>query len=845
MTITELSDAPPLSPQQNQTTRMQIAIDAACQKACNAIAPAWPLDRSIAVNPHWGRVSQPVRTVAARLAVLGGLHVLPNRSIFQEAWQSQRINPSDLQRALHKVAPAMQGQLNEAACVAALQDGPHIAQLPLLIDLLDVSAKRDKQLPWRQAVTHQVSQTCAAYFDRSQADWRPAQDQGLYAFWRDTLVHDHGIGILMGMPHMGKSLGQLPQTAAAAEQWALAKFNLPEAVWAEYLEALLLTVNGWASWCAYLQWQAQLQGAQDSHLRELLAIRLAWGAILLEGCSSDIATTAFAELRHRWSGVQSAFSQAEDALLVDEVWQHALELGYQNLLALQLQNGASETGAAQPPAEPQAQAVFCIDVRSEPLRRAIEAANTGIQTVGFAGFFGLPIAYTPIGTTAQRPQLPGLLAPAMQVSEVIVQPTGSSASLDVAALTSQRQRNMDAAEQWGHLTQWPGSAFSFVEAVGLAYGKKVFNWLRTAKEERARNDLNGIPKRWQSLCRPTLLNLALDERVRLAAQILHAMGLDRKLAPWVCLFGHGSQSANNPHAAGLECGACGGQTGEANARVLARLLNDPEVRKGLQAHLVFIPDSTTFIAALHNTTTDELEWFDTDLVPQARQVSLAKLQADFTKALGRVRAERAPALGLDAGMQRDALLAALQHRASDGAQTRPEWGLAGNAAFLIAPRALSKSFTLRGRAFLHDYDFTQDGDNSILELLMTAPMLVTHWINWQYHASTCEPRSFGSGNKVLHNVVGGNIGVFEGNGGDLRIGLSKQSLHDGNQWVHEPLRLTVVIAAPQERIEAILNKHKVVRDLVHNGWLHLWQLQDARIASYDCGRWNEVSAGRA
>ncbi len=56
--------------------------------------------------------------------------------------------------------------------------------------------------------------------------------------------------------------------------------------------------------------------------------------------------------------------------------------------------------------------------------------------------------------------------------------------------------------------------------------------------------------------------------------------------------------------------------------------------------------------------------------------------------------------------------------------------------------------------------------------IMTAPMVVTNWINLQYHASTVDPTRYGSGNTMLHNVVGGRIGVFEGNGGDLRIGMT-------------------------------------------------------------------------
>jgi uncharacterized protein YbcC (UPF0753/DUF2309 family) len=109
-------------------------------------------------------------------------------------------------------------------------------------------------------------------------------------------------------------------------------------------------------------------------------------------------------------------------------------------------------------------------------------------------------------------------------------------------------------------------------------------------------------------------------------------------------------------------------------------------------------------------------------------------------------------------------------------------------------------------------------------LIMTAPMVVANWINMQYYGSMVDNPHFGSGNKVLHNVVGGSIGVLEGNGGDLRVGLAIQSLHDGKDWVHEPVRLNVVIEAPSMEIDKVIAKHQLVRELIDNQWIHLYRI---------------------
>ena len=450
-------------------------IEAACDQACRSIAPAWPLDRAIAVNPHWSRISMPVRRVAARMALLGGIRVFPGRVEQKQAWEQGRISAADLSLALESVPEAQAAGLKPGQCLDALQEPALPAQLPLLIDELDNDPDRHSRLSWRQAITHQVSQTCAAYFDDHQADWKPQRTQGLYAFWRDTLQHDHGIGRLMGLPQIGRALNALPATALDAERWVIRRLGLPQEVWADYLEAVLLTVNGWASWCAYLGWQAGLAGGKDSHLRELLAIRLAWGALLLE-CKDDAAAQqAFARVQQAWCLAPQRLREAEQALLVDEVWQAALEQGYQRELARRLTSAGSPAGAT---AEIEVQAAFCIDVRSEPLRRAFEAAWPAVQTIGFAGFFGLPVAYTPLATPARRPQLPGLLAPAMEVGDVIVRAASPHQEADdTGAAGHVRQTRLALADQWLAASRWPASAFSFVEAAGLGYFGGLVQWL--------------------------------------------------------------------------------------------------------------------------------------------------------------------------------------------------------------------------------------------------------------------------------------------------------------------------------------------------------------------------------
>jgi uncharacterized protein YbcC (UPF0753/DUF2309 family) len=724
--------------------------------ACERIAPSWPLDRFIAVNPHWGWIDRPIEEAAAAVGVLAGMRLLPDVTVPR--------------RAL----------------------------------LADLTGRRD-------AVVHQISQHCAAHFDAGQARWHlpvDGDDGGLYRSWLVRLAADRGLDWPQGRQGALAAIARLPRDAMAAVGHALARLDVPDGAQVACLTAWLLDLNGWAAACAWQRWQARLAGADDPRLVELLAIRAAWDALLADA----LPAATVREWAQGWSGVDAAVA-------AERARQHA---GWQRLEAQEHQVQAELIGVmsrprAPLPVAPSVQAVFCIDVRSEVLRRALEATDPTIATRGFAGFFGLPIDHRPLGTDWRQPQLPGLLAPTLTADE---EPAERSLA---QALAGRRRARLAATASWDGWRGTPAAGFSFVEACGALYAGSLLRASLPRTDAAPDWSRAGLQRDEASAVRP---RLALDAEAgaALAHGVLRAMGLVDGFAPLVLLCGHGGQSANNAHAAGLDCGACGGRSGEVNARALAALLNDAAVRKALVARGLAIPGGTWFVAGLHNTTTDEVQLFDTDGLPPSHASALVALRRALAAAGDAARAERAPGLNLPT-LAAPALLTRLRERATHWAETRPEWALADNAAFVAAPRARTQGANLDGRVFLHDYDHRLDADRSVLTLILTAPVVVAHWINLQYLASTVDPVRHGAGNKLLHNIVGGGVGVFEGNGGDLRIGLPWQSVHDGERQRHTPLRLSVFVEAPREAIDDVIAAHETVRRLVDHGWLHLLAIE--------------------
>jgi uncharacterized protein YbcC (UPF0753/DUF2309 family) len=766
---------------------------ALAEEAMQQIPPAFPLDATVAVNPWLGQAGEDRSLAAARLARLGGGRMfLPREAV------AAMIETGDIAAKDIAAAATAQGLAPQDLRRAATFDAPAPAVLATLADL----AQRADGIDWPALVEERIGLWAAGQFDRGQAFW-PAPVSGAWAAWRGFASRDLTPEIA-GLPGFAARVAAMPADPRAAFAQSCAALGLTTEAAPLSFHRLLVTLSGWAQYARHLGWTAERDGGRDSTLFELLTIRLTWEVALLETGKAP----AQAWERARAECALPVEIDRETAL--DAALQDAHDRSAERRLSAQLAQKAG-TDADTPPA---IQAAFCIDVRSERLRRALEASDPLIRTIGFAGFFGLPIGHRGHASDIVEARAPVLLSPGIE-TRAAGEP-GRDAEERVRLRTSRA---------WGRFKRAAVSAFAFVEAAGPLYVGKLLR--------------DGLGLKTPSRSDPApMLDLPPGERIAAAEAVLRAMSLTEGFAPLVLVCGHGATVTNAPHASALQCGACGGHAGDVNARLLAGLLNEPDVRAGLRAKGIAIPEGTRFLAGLHDTVSDTVRLFD-ETLPESHRAEAERLRTALSKAGLMSRTERAQSL--PRGSE-----AALAHRGQDWSEVRPEWGLAGCRGFVAAPRARTAGRDLGGAVFLHDYDWHRDEDAATLELILSAPVVVASWIALQYHGSAVAPETFGAGNKLLHNVVGG-IGVLEGNGGPLRVGLPWQSVHDGEAPRHVPSRLVVAVEAPEEMISRVLDRRPEVRALFDNGWLTLLALDSAGagLRRYEDGAWAARPVGEA
>lgn len=553
---------------------------------------------------------------------------------------------------------------------------------------------------------------------------------------------------------------------------SLEALKCPHEQYESLFTILLTSLPGFSSFIKYkADWeQAHFQHPFFSYLEDYIALRILLALIFMPSILSYVNNI-------RKKEVENGVEQDLNTLI-------ASEQDYQINL-LKCLDPAFKTEKKIP----LVQMVFCIDVRSEPIRKILE--NSGlIETFGFAGFFGVPIQVHDNVKKHPYASCPVLLKPRfkMELKEKIKR-------FSLAHLLNKSGISKKNYEAVKYNLVGP---FALAEACGIpSLAFMIAKLFKPYLHKRACL----LKQKISSQCREH--QIPLSEMKEIAYNVLMMMGLTQNFAPLVVLCGHGSHVENNAYASSLDCGACGGRKGGNNAWVLASILNHVEVRQHLEQKGIQIPASTQFIGAEHNTTLQQIQ-LKVDSYDHLPKEAMKELQ----KALLRV----------------DHHFSHKQCRnikAFDWSETRPEWGLAGNAAFVVAPRDLTKDIDLVSRVFLHSYDWSIDQDGKFLETIMTAPLIVGQWINAQYLFATLNNKIFGGGSKTTKNIYG-TIGFMQGNASDLMHGLPMQSLYSDHETAyHTAQRLLVIIDAPRDRVSAIIAKHLELHNLFTNHWLHL------------------------
>lgn len=463
------------------------------------------------------------------------------------------------------------------------------------------------------------------------------------------------------------------------------------------------------------------------------------------------------------------------------VWLAAYEGAYRDRVLSGIE-AAARRGPEGPAGRPSAQVVFCIDDREEGFRRHLEARAPDVETLGAAGFFGLPIRWRGLRDHEAVPLCPVAIDPVHLITEAPRTPPAPA----------------------------PGLLDRLVARVGVRRPPTVETRL-VFQAERERPERSPADPQ---------LGFTDAEQVEHVGALLRTIGLTGGFARLVVLMAHGAWTRNNPHAAAYDCGACSGRHGGPNARLFAALANRPAVRAGLAAAGIAIPDDTVFVGAEHDTCGEDIEWFDLADVPGSHRGELGRLRVRLDDARAWSAHERCRKF---AHAPRDASPAeALRHVRDRGrafSQARPELGHATNALCIVGRRALNRGLFLDRRAFLVSYDPTTDPDGAVLEGLLASVGPVGAGINLEYYFSAVDPARYGCDTKVAHNLCG-LIGVMEGAESDLRTGLPAQMTE-----VHEAMRLLLVVEATRAVLGRIHGAQPGVRRLVDGGWLHLVALE--------------------
>lgn len=504
------------------------------------------------------------------------------------------------------------------------------------------------------------------------------------------------------------------------------------------------------------------------------------------------------------TGLFDKISYSERAEVLS-IWQEAFEWSYydQVLAGIRLEKDDHKNVSNK-----SFQAVFCIDDRECSLRRYLESFDPSCETFGTPGFFGVEFYFQPQGGKFFTKSCPAPMHPKYLIRE---EESSSRLELDLHML----KHSHSSVGGW-LISQTLG----FWAAVRL-----FFNIFRPSMGPATASSLKHMDKysklsiecgEHPEKVHGLQVGYSIEEMVTRVETVLHSIGLVKDFAPLVYIIGHGASSVNNPYYAAYDCGACCGRAGSVNARVFSYMANHPEVRKKLAEKGLKIPAATQFVGGLHDTTRDEIVFYDEFSMPAHNFELHTKNEVIFEKALDYNAKERSRRFE-SINSRKSALTVheKVLRRSVSLFEPRPELNHATNALCIVGRRYLSRGLFLDRRSFLNSYNYAIDPDGTYLSTILNAAAPVCGGINLEYFFSRVDEQKLGAGSKLPHNVMG-LFGVANGIDGDLRPGLPTQMTE-----VHDPLRLLMIVEHYPEVVLKSIQRSEATYEWFINNWINL------------------------
>lgn len=577
-----------------------------------------------------------------------------------------------------------------------------------------------------------------------------------------------------------------------------------EAHYEQYLFDQQFGHPGWAGFVAVVEKQPEtLLDERKISLEDLIYFELLLEMDTLDDKFGPIWKPLM--IQNEGVAIQPLFGKVADSELktVLQLWQEAYEWSYFDGVLAGIQQSRVEVQDAK---QPSFQGLFCIDDREYSFRRHIEAAAPRAETFGTPGYFGVEFYFQPENGKFVTRACPASIDPTFLVKE---------AKRKKKIQTDAHFHEGSYSLVWGGLIS---GTLGFWSALKL-----FFNLFKPSLGSLTVHSFEHADKHAELQIEATgetqsglHIGFTTQEMAQRVEAVLRSIGLTQNFAPIVYAVGHGGSSVNNPYYAGYDCGACAGRPGAVNARVFAYMANKKEVRALLQKGGLAIPDTTHFLGAMHDTTRDEMEFYDEKALPEELRQLHQQNIAIYHKALELNAHERAYRFEtINSKEPLEKVHQKVKTRSVSLFEPRPEWNHTDNALCIVGRKRLYDSLYLDKRPFINSYDCTQDANGSLLNAILSAAIPVCGGINLEYYFSRVDQEKLGAGSKLPHNVVG-LFGVNTGVDGDLRTGLPSQMIE-----IHDPLRILFIIEQYPEVVHEVINAKANLRQWVENEWILL------------------------